>query len=529
MSIESEIAVSCMSIRLMNGQQWRFRPTDTGSEDVIRRMANVMKLSSSSSGKELFVTVQESKREDRSQVPGRNPLICILPPGTNDAMQAIQMMDLAKAIALETIPAGGLLIHGALAERDGMGVLLAAPGGTGKTTASSRLRLPWHSLSDDATLVVRDGSGNYFAHPWPTWSRFFDNGPGGCWEVERAVPLAAIFFLIQSPEEHAEPMNTGNASAYLMESVHQIMGTPALMGCTPVEFESLCTMELATVSTLVKEIPAYLLHISLTGRFWDEIALVLAQRAVNGHAETREKPFKPAKKFYQSGLPEPAIDLFGAGHIPIVYSGPSMNPTLQAPDLLDVVPYDGGQPAVGDVICFIPPGDEKIVVHRIIRITGSGIQTQGDNNPSADTALFQENRIIGRVIGATRGNHPKRIASGNLGRFTRWRMRTRKYAIINIFRVIRLAKPALVLTRASSHLLPGSWKPRIVLFSSRNTQILRLFFGASVAGEFNTTRGIWTIRFPFRLLVNETALPTLERPLPAYLQDIARQPLNSPR
>jgi signal peptidase I len=191
------------------------------------------------------------------------------------------------------------------------------------------------------------------------------------------------------------------------------MGTPALMGCTPVEFESLCTMELATVSTLVKEIPAYLLHISLTGRFWDEIALVLAQRAVNGHAETREKPFKPAKKFYQSGLPEPAIDLFGAGHIPIVYSGPSMNPTLQAPDLLDVVPYDGGQPAVGDVICFIPPGDEKIVVHRIIRITGSGIQTQGDNNPSADTALFQENRIIGRVIGATRGNHPKRIASGN--------------------------------------------------------------------------------------------------------------------
>jgi len=32
---------------------------------------------------------------------------------------------------------GGVLIHGALAERDGMGVILAAPGGTGKSTAAT--------------------------------------------------------------------------------------------------------------------------------------------------------------------------------------------------------------------------------------------------------------------------------------------------------------------------------------------------------------------------------------------------------
>jgi hypothetical protein len=344
--------------------------------------------------------------------------------------------------------------------------------------------------------------------------------------VERGVPLAAVFFLSQSTEDHAEPLNAGEAAAYLMESGHQIIGAPAWVGCTREESESLCEMELAAVSALVEVIPACILHISLTGRFWEEIDTVLKQWTGAVRADRKERTSPPAKKFHWCELPGPAIDMFGAGHIPVVYSGQSMNPTLRAPDLLDVVPYTGGKPAVGDIICFTPPGDEKNVVHRIIRITGSGIQTQGDNSLSADQALVQEDRIIGRVIGATREKHYRKIACGTLGRFTRWRMRIRISALNKIFKIVRLAKPALVLTRAISHLLPGRWKPRIVLFSSRNTLIMRLFFGASVAGEFNTIRGTWTIRFPFRLLVNETALPIIERPEPEHPQDILPKPMN---
>ena len=512
MPADSDPRAPCTGIRFANGQQWRFRPTDAGSAEVIRRMADVMRLSPASSGTDIFVTVRQGINEVRARVPGQNPLICILPPGTNDAMQLIQMMDLTTMIASETIPCGGLLIHGALAERNGSGVILAASGGTGKTTASNRIPPPWRSLSDDATLVVRDGNGNYFAHPLPTWSRFFDNGPGGSWEVEQGVPLVAVFFLTQSPEDHAEPLNAGEAAAYLMQSVHQITGVPARTGCTPAESESICEMELAAVSALVKVIPAYLLQISLTGRFWELIDSVLKEPTGAVRADRKERTFLPEKKFHWCELPDPAIDMFGAGHIPIVYSGPSMNPTLQAPDLLDVVPYYGEKPAVGDIICFTPPGDKKNVVHRIIRINGSGIQTQGDNNPSADPALVEEDRIIGRVIGATRGKHHRKIAHGSLGRFTRRKVHIRKSALDKIFKIIRLAKPALVLTRAISHLLPGRWKPRIVLYSSRNTRIMRLFFGASVAGEFNTILGKWTIRFPFWLLVNETDLPTVERP-----------------
>ncbi len=529
MPVDSDPSTPCTGIRLANGQQWRLRPTDIGSAEVIRRLADVMQLSPASSGTELFISIREGKREERRQTPGQNPLVCILPPGINEALETIQMADLAKMIALETLPAGGLLIHGALAERDEYGVILAAPGGTGKTTASDRLPSPWHSLSDDATLVVPDGYGNYVAHPWPTWSRFFDNGPGGSWEVERGVPLAAVFFLSQAPEDHAEPLNAGEAVAYLMESVHQIMGIPARAGCTREEAESLCEMELTAVSALVKAIPAYILHISLIGRFWNEIASVLEQRTGAVCADKKEKTAPPARRFRQNGFCYSQPDIFGTGHVPIVYSGPSMNPTLRAPDLLDVVPYHGEKTAVGDIICFTPAGGDKNVVHRIIRITGSGIQTQGDNNPSADQALVQEEQIIGRVISATRGKHHRKIACGTPGRFTRRRMRICTSALNRTGKIIRFAKPALVLTRSISHLLPGRWKPRIVLFSSRNSRIMRLFFGSVIAGEFNTIRGTWTIRFPFLLLVNGAALPTVEWPEPVHSQVIAHTPANSPR
>ena len=37
----------------------------------------------------------------------------------------------------------------------------------------------WHSLSDDATLVVRDGTGTCYVHPLPTWSQFRNDGDPG--------------------------------------------------------------------------------------------------------------------------------------------------------------------------------------------------------------------------------------------------------------------------------------------------------------------------------------------------------------
>ncbi|MEI7648473.1 MAG: hypothetical protein WCJ47_02030 [Methanomicrobiales archaeon] len=118
-------------------------------------------------------------------------------------------------------------------------------------------------------------------------------------------------------------------------------------------------------------------------------------------------------------------------------------------------------------------------------------------------------QILGRVAGATRKNHSRKIAGGTFGRIIHRWMRTRSFVLQATGKILHLAKPVLDITRASSRLLPGSIKPRIVIFSSRNARIMKLYFGRPVAGEFSPARGVWMIRFPFRLLVSETDFPAM--------------------
>jgi SynChlorMet cassette protein ScmC len=181
---------------------------------------------------------------------------------------------LSLVLARKTQARGGALIHGALAERDGLGVILVAPGGTGKTTASNRLPAPWRSLCDDTTLVVRDPQGNYWAHPWPTWSRFLDGGPCGAWDVQNAVPVKGIFFLAQAAEDRVERVGPGQAVTLLGEFVGQVSAFMA-PGLRPEELRALHLERFNNLCALARVIPAYMLHISLTGPFWQEIERVL--------------------------------------------------------------------------------------------------------------------------------------------------------------------------------------------------------------------------------------------------------------
>jgi len=183
-------------------------------------------------------------------------------------------MRLSLILAREAQARGGVLIHGALAERDGMGVILAAPGGTGKTTASNRLPAPWRSLCDDTTLVVRDPQGNYWAHPWPTWSRFLNKGSGGTWDVQNAVPVKGIFFLAQAVEDRVERLGPGHAVSLLVECVGQASMSMA-SGLCKEELRALHLERFNNLCALARVVPAHVLHISLTGAFWQEIAQAL--------------------------------------------------------------------------------------------------------------------------------------------------------------------------------------------------------------------------------------------------------------
>jgi len=200
--------------------------------------------------------------------------VCALSPSDHWGGPYVNLVILSLVFARQAQTRGGVLVHGALAERDGSGVILIAPGGTGKTSASNRLPPPWRSLCDDATLVVRDPQGAYWAHPWPTWSRFLDGGPGGSWDVQKAVPVKGIFCLAQAAEDRVERVGRGQAVSLLGEAVGQISAF-MVPGLSPEELRVLRLEQFNNLCLMARVVPVHVLHISLTGHFWREIERAL--------------------------------------------------------------------------------------------------------------------------------------------------------------------------------------------------------------------------------------------------------------
>jgi SynChlorMet cassette protein ScmC len=229
----------------------------------------------------------DAQRPRRRRIDGSGVLTPVFETLTEEQWLWVQLVRLSACIARETHHRGGVLLHSGLAVcphpqplprlagegEGGKGVLLAGRSGVGKSTASARLPLPWRALADDVTLVVRDGSGTYWAHPWPTWSRFFGEEAGDgsdAWDVQRAVELQAIFVLEQGEEVRAKPLGPGHAVCLLAElaqqtSMHLLRGWPMeeIAGFNLQRFENLCA--------LARAVPVYLLHVSLDGAFWEAI------------------------------------------------------------------------------------------------------------------------------------------------------------------------------------------------------------------------------------------------------------------
>jgi SynChlorMet cassette protein ScmC len=201
-------------------------------------------------------------------------ITCVVGPPNTDDLLAVHLVRLSRVIVAFAEARGGVLLHGALAERDGYGVLLAGPAGVGKTTASQRLPSPWQSLCDDTTLVVRGQDGVYRAHPWPTWSRFMLGGPGSTCDVQRAVLLKGIFFLVQSGDNRGEPLNAAQTTCLLVESAEQIWAS-MLHELSKQHIRSQRLGRFANVCALARAVPSYHLRLSLTSPFWKEIERVI--------------------------------------------------------------------------------------------------------------------------------------------------------------------------------------------------------------------------------------------------------------
>lgn len=517
----SKVEQSCdlrrsLSLALADGSQWTILGADEPAALVLSDLGEVMHLGPGASGRELYAAVCRDRVHD-TQKPSRNDtVVCWLPPPLNRDLEVIQMERIAASIALESLPRGGLLLHGALAEYRGAGYMMAGPSGVGKSTASRRLPSPHRSLCDDRTLVVRDHAGQYWAHPWPTWS-LLHSGVSGSWPVEEAVPLHGIFFLSQSTFDGLQPADRTHATAMIMESAIDLTRTVTRLseaGESPRLWED----HLAAAKALAAAVPVHSLQVSLHGRFWKEIEPVLARAGRHdlGPSAASKGEASPARVRVDARNSESSSPEVRDGRPRAVCLGRAMNPTLAEADILEVEPYGRRRVRPGDVICFASPQNAETTVRRVVSIEGretSGggpgdvIRTRGDNNRHQDQWRLRIKDIAGRVVAARRGSRRRPIRGGLWGRATAALLSgVRPFRTFGR-RVSDCLYDAAVQTGPLGGVLPQSLRPRLVEFNGRHWVILKLLLAEREIGHYDCFVQAWRIRRRFRPFVNLSELP----------------------
>jgi SynChlorMet cassette protein ScmC len=181
------------------------------------------------------------------------------------------MLPFYEAIAAS----GGLPLHAALAEIGGQGVLLAGVSGVGKSTCCRRLPAPWRILSDDMAIVVPCEDGALRAHPLPTWSAVKAQSVERPCIIGHSVPVRAIFFLVQSRSESAVPLAGGRAALSIYDAAMQAFMSVDYSAGIPGASTTYTRILFENAAVMAAAAPAFVLEVSLRGRFWECMERVL--------------------------------------------------------------------------------------------------------------------------------------------------------------------------------------------------------------------------------------------------------------
>lgn len=208
-------------------------------------------------------------------------------------------------------------------------------------------------------------------------------------------------------------------------------------------------------------------------------------------------------KFYRLGKREMVIDRKET----IIYTGPSMNPTLKAPDVILLEPLGSQGVCAGDVIVWRLPGSERNIIHRVVGVDEKGIRTQGDNNGSPDPWTLPLGAVLGKVDAVLRGRRRKNVYGGLGGRIyavmIRAFNRARRFGFSGLWPVYR----CFFLTGPLGFFFNLKKYMRFITIERPAGQEMQLLIRGSVAGRRLPGEDHWCIRRRYLPFVDEVDLP----------------------
>ena len=207
--------------------------------------------------------------------PKTHDIIYNIITGTDETAEFAAMRDLLKILYYQVQQHGGIPFHAALIEHSGRGIILCARGSTGKSTCCRRVPQPWRALCDDETLVVRTAPQQYAAHPFPTWSEYMNGNTEAVRDVKQSVPLAAVVFLEQAGKDELLPFRKAQA-VVLMNQFAYLSNLLLVRQLGRNDRLAFASLIFDNVANLARYVPAYILKVSLTGRFWEELEKIEA-------------------------------------------------------------------------------------------------------------------------------------------------------------------------------------------------------------------------------------------------------------
>jgi signal peptidase I len=187
--------------------------------------------------------------------------------------------------------------------------------------------------------------------------------------------------------------------------------------------------------------------------------------------------------------------------------GPSMSPTLKAGDYLAIFPYGDRPLRRGDVVLFRPPGEERLIAHRLVAVDSTGLKARGDNNDRQDPWPLLPENILGRVVRVERRGRFHTLRGGPAGELYGRVIRCLTMSRLALFRVFRPAYRWAARTGWLKRVLPFRPRTRVVAIRRPNGIELQLVAGRFVLGRRPAGSQQWHIKRPLKPFLDLARLP----------------------